>query len=280
MLLLGDEVVGPAPEALIEEARRRQQRRARRRTAVVAIAALLVLLGFGVNQLARGGSGAEATPMPPAMVVARSPTVTYEKIVVQKFVPHLPVEKRTIETWSSSTSPATERQIVTIAGGPRLEIGSGTGQDKVLGALEVNFLYDAATKTIYRTGYYPADRAETKPSLKDIFKRVLASPGARLAGTRLYRGHPVYVIQLRHRGSRVVTFVDKRTYEPMFSEFVTTDLRTVVRTLAFKTMPATQANLALTSLAATHPGARTVLQASLHIKDLYGQAAFLSGQHA
>ena len=206
--------------------------------------------------------------------------MTYEKIVVQKIVPNLPVEQRTIETWSTSTAPLTERQVVTLAGGRRFEIGSGPGQDKVLGALEVNFLYDASTKTIYRTGYYPVEASGTNPSRKSAFKHVLAAPGIRLTGTRLYRGRPVYVLEAKRPGFRETTFVDKRTYEPMFSESAGTDIRTVVRTLAFKTLPATQANLARSSLTAAHPGARTALQASPRIKELYGQAAFLSGDHS
>jgi hypothetical protein len=284
VLLLSDDPTsstGPVPEALIEEARRRQRQRSRRRTAVLAIAAVLVLLGFGINQLARGGGSVHATPFPPATVAAQTPTVTYEKIVVQKIVPNLPVEQRTIETWSTSTPPLTERQIVTLAGGRRFEIGSGPGQDKVLGALEVNFLYDASTKTIYRTGYYPVEASETNRSRgKSAFKHVLAEPGVRLTGTRLYRGRPVYVLEAKRPGFRETTFVDKRTYEPMFSEVVGTDIRTVVRTLAFKSLPATQENLARASLATAHPGVRTVLQASPRIKELYGQAAFLSGDHS
>jgi hypothetical protein len=255
MLLLAD----PEPKALIQEARRRQRQRSRRRTVVVAIASMFVLLGFGINQLARGGSSERATPLTPAAVAADPPTVTYEKIVVQKIVPNLPIEKRTIETWSSSNDPVTERQVVTLAGGPRFEIGSGPGQDKVLGKEEVNYLYEGSTNTIYRTGYYPVGHEGPTMTRKAVFRHVLTEPGVRLAGSRLYRGHPVYVVDAKRSWFRVITFVDKRTYEPMLSEGFSTDLLTIVRTLAFKTLPATQANLALTSLAGAHPGARTVL---------------------
>jgi hypothetical protein len=275
MLLLVD----PRPEALIEEARRRQRHRSRRRTVVVAIASVLVLLGFGINQLARGGGSDQATPALPA-TAPRTPTVTYEKIVIQKIVPDLPVERRTVETWSSSSDPLTERQIVTIAGDGRYEIGSGPGQDKVLGKEEVNYLYNASTGTIYRAGYYPVTGPGTEPSPKAIFKDVLDEPGVRLAGTRTYVGRPVYVVKMRRNGFSATTLVDRRTYEPLYSVGVGTDLRTVYRTLAYKTLPATQANLALTSLTGAHPGARTVLRASPHVKELYGRAAFLSGQHA
>ena len=276
MLFLSD----PQPEALIEEARRRQRHRSRRRTLGVAIASVLVLLGFGINQLARGGGDTQLTPSPPAAAAPQTPIVTYEKVLIRKIVPNLPVEQRTVETWSSSSDPLTERQIVTIDGDGRYEIGSGAGQDKVLGEEEVNYLYDASTRTIYRTGYYPVAGPGTTASPKAVFKDVLDEPGVRLAGTRTYVGRPVYVVKASRNGFSATTLVDKKTYQPLYSVGVGTDLRTVYRTLTFKTLPATQANLALTSLAAEHPGSRTVLQASPHVKDLYGQAAFLSGQHA
>jgi hypothetical protein len=276
MLLLSD----PEPEALIEEARRRQRQRSRRRTVVLTVASVLVLLGFGINQLARGGSSVQATPAPSAPVAPTAPTVTYEKIVVQKIVPLLPVEQKTIETWSSTIDPLTVRQVVTIAGGPTVEIGSGPGQDPVLGKLEMNYLYDRSTNTIYRAGYYLESGSEKTPSPKSIFKQVLDRPGVHLAGSRMYVGRPVYVVKGRDKFFSATTFVDKRTYEPLFSVSIGTDLRFVVRTLAYRTLPATRANLALTSLGGVHPAARTVLHASPQIRELYGEAAFPSGQHA
>jgi hypothetical protein len=56
------EIMDVEPEALIQEARERQLQRARRRNVVLGTAALLVILGFGVNRLAREGGGVQAAP--------------------------------------------------------------------------------------------------------------------------------------------------------------------------------------------------------------------------
>ena len=199
--------------------------------------------------------------------------------MVLKIVPGLPVEKRTVETWSASNSPATNRQVVTIAGGPRLEIGTRPGYGKVLGPEEVNYLYDRATDTVYRTGVF-LDPSVSASTPVQMFKRLLASPGVRLAGSRTYRGRMVYVLQIRSREITGMIYVDKRTYEPMMSDERGTDLHMIVRTLAYKSLPATTANLALTRLPAAHRTAHLVLRASPHIKALYGEAAFPSGDYA
>jgi hypothetical protein len=228
---------------------------------ILGSAAALPVLGLATNAAAR-----------------QAPTVTYEKIVVLKIVPHLPVEKRTIETWSASSAPFTQRQIVTIARGPRLEIGTGPGHDAVLGTEQVNYLYDASTNTIYRTGFLPV-RTGTEPTLEQEFKRVLAEPAVHLAGTRAYQGHDVYVVESRTPTVTGTTYVDELTFEPLLNDVRGTDIRTVVRTLVHKTLPATAANLARTSLTTAHPGAHTRQQAPPEIKQLYGEAAFLSGAH-
>ena len=270
---------GSDPQALIEEARQRHRQRARRRNVVLGITGLLVIAGFGINQLARGGSSVQAATPAAAASAGPAATITYEKIVVLKIVPHLPVEKKTIETWSASNAPSTDRQVVTIAGGPRLEIGAGPAHGKVLGPEQANYLYDASTNTIYRTGYLlvPSHPLLTR---KQMFKRLLAQTGVRLAGSRTYRGRSVYVVDARGpTGEKETVYVDKRTYEPMMSDLSATDLHSIIHTLALKILPATRANLALTSLPTAHPRAHTVLHASPHIKSLYGQAAFPSGDY-
>src|SRR5262249_21639251 len=138
----------------------------------------------GINQLARGGSGVQATPPAAAVPGTTTPTVTYEKIVVLKIVPHLPVEKRTIETWSSSSAPSTFRQVVTIGGGPRLEIGTIPGSRKVLGPERVIFLSARSSTTISPTGVMLAPTDPPPPPPAQPLKRALAEPDTRLAGTR------------------------------------------------------------------------------------------------
>ena len=203
--------------------------------------------------------------------------MTYKKAVFQKFVPHLQVETRTIQAWSASNAPLINRQVVTIAGGPRLEIGSEPAHGKVLGLEQANYLYDASTHTIYRTGYFLAPSPQQTP--ERIFKHVLAEPGVRLTGTRTYLGRNVYVLKLRTPTAKGTAYVDKRTFEPLLNEVTTEYLRTVYRTVVYKTLPANKANVALTSLTTAHPRARTVLHASPHIRELYGEAAFPSGQY-
>ena len=274
MLLLGPE---STPEALIEEARERQRQRSRRRGVVFSIAALLAVAGFGIDQLAGGGSSVGATP-PAAAGAEQKPTVTYEKVVIRRFVPHLPVETTTIETWSAPDG-TTERQVVTNGGGPRIEIGAAPGNDKVLGALRVNYLYDPTTGTIYRAGYEFAP-SQKPPSREQAFKHVLGQPYVHLAGTTSYRGRKVYVLELQDEKAHGTVYVDEHTYEPMMQTVAGTDLRIVARTLAFKILPATPANLGRTSLRTAHPKARIVLHAPPRIRELYGEAAFPPGQHA
>jgi hypothetical protein len=263
---------------LIEEARQRRRQRSRRRKTVVVAAAVLAVLGFGIDQLARGGSSVDAASPSPGAATAPTSSVTYEKIVALKIVPHLPVEKKTIETWSASGAPDVYRQVVTIAGGPRLEIGAAPGYGQVLGPERVGYLYDRASRTIYRTGVtlVPNEKPLTP---EQMFNRALAEPGVRRAGTRTYRGRGVYVLAFRNKDVTGTVYVDKKTYEPMMSDERSADLHIVVRTLAFETLPPTKANLALTSLRTAHPQAHVVLHASPHIKALFGMAAFPSGDY-
>jgi hypothetical protein len=267
------------PEALIEEARQHQRERHHRRRVILGGAALLAVLGFGIDQLAEGGSNVGATP-PEAAGAAQKPqpTVTYQKVVIRRFVPHLRVETTTIETWSAPDG-ISNRQMVRNDDGPRTEIAATPGEDKVLGPLRMDYLYDPATGTIYRAGYMLAPTKKT-PTPEQQFKHALAQPYVHLAGTTTYRGRKVYVLELRDERFHGTMYIDERTYEPMMQTETGPYLRLVVRTLAYKTLPATTANLALTSLPAMHPKARTVLQAPLRIKELYGRAAFPPGQHS
>ena len=168
---------------------------------------------------------------------ARRPRITYEKIVVLKIVPHLPVEKKTFETWSASNAPSTYRQVVTIAGGPRFEIGASSAHGKVLGEEQANYLYDASTNTIYRTGFLIPPLTQP-PTREQRFKLLLATRGVRLAGTRTYRGRTVYVLDAQGSpGIKVTIYVDTRTHEPIMEDETGPDLRVIQHTLAFKVFP-------------------------------------------
>jgi hypothetical protein len=274
------------PELLIEEARQRQRQRARRRATVLVAVGVLAMLGFGIDQLTRGGGSVQAKQSMPATIAADpKPMVIYEKVETVKIVPHLPIERHTVEAWSATNATSTWRGRVTIAGGHSAEIGAGPGHGKVLGAEQITYLYLASTNTIYRTG---ANLVAMGPPIsalpqEPLFRRLIAQPGVHLNGTRALDGHTVYVVRV-HPASPVgapteTLYVDKHTYVPMMSVTTTTDLRVVTRTLAWKALPATKGNLRLTSLAGAHPRANR-LPAPPRIKELFGRAFFLSGESA
>jgi hypothetical protein len=71
-------------------------------------------------------------------------------------------------------------------------------------------------------------------------------------------------------------YIDTATYRPLLVVSSAGGWDTTVRVLDYRTLPATPANLRLTSLATTHPGAR-VRMAPHAIKKLYDQAAQIGG---
>jgi hypothetical protein len=257
------------PQALIEEARQLQRQRARRRTVVIQSAALLVILGFGINQFARGGNSASTAPQQPLTNAAQTPTVTYKKIVSQSFGPHVRIKKQTVQVWSSSATPDVVRAIVTFPGHGhgRYEFGLVYKHDKVYGIPEreiVFYFYDAPTNTIYRIGSTLGTLTPLPPPIQ-ILNQVLAAPFARLEGTRTYQGRAVDVVVIQDPHSAVskqTVYLDKRTHEIVRSDVVFTNNSPLITPLTVldraqqRKLPATKPNLALTSLQAAHPGAR------------------------
>jgi hypothetical protein len=265
------------PQALIEEARRRQRRRARRRNILLGALAALLVAGFGVARLIGGGGAVHAAGPAAAASTSAARTVSYQKTVTRKIVPGLPNETSTTETWSPSNDSSTNRQVVVTAGGKRLEIATTPAHAKILGAEQSSYLFDPSTNTIYRTGYITASAVTPD----EQFEQLLAELGVRVAGTGSYLGRSVYVVEARPAPAGKVTYyIDRHTHAILMSDIRTVDLRLITRTVAYKLLPATKANLALTSLTGTHPGARVVLHASPRIRALYGAAAFPSGNHA
>jgi hypothetical protein len=222
---------------------------------VLAAAAAVVALGLVPISVGAPPS----TPGNPAV-----PTVIYTKTIVQKFAPRLRVETETLETWSASNSPLVSRTVLTIAGGPRFEMGFGLVHDRVLGRAQAFYLYDPSTQTnwLERDGPVP-------PPLEQRFKHFLADSGSPHPGTRMYLGRSVYIVRLQTGTNEQTYYIDKRTFEPLMSDVNEGyDLRTVFRTVIYKTLPATKANLALTSLPTAHPRAKTVLFPTQHMREL------------
>jgi hypothetical protein len=268
---------------------------------VLYAAALLVIVGLGVDKLAEGGA---TQGSPPAAGATPPPTVTYEKIELAKIVPHLAVEKRTIELWSSSATPHLQRAVVSIQGSRRFEVGTALRRDKLLGLLKVAYFYDASTDTIYHAGYLttapdgsprlvvipaplglgssviPAP-AGKQPTPKEFFALISRDPEWHLRGPRAYGGRNVYVAAHLARPSRVrqTIYFDATTDEVVRNEIDTEDLRVVETTVQRTTLPTTNANLSLASLRATHPHAHISVHPPVRIKQLSGDAFYLSGQH-
>jgi hypothetical protein len=257
------------PQALIEEARQRQRQRARRRDAGLTAVALLVIVGLAVGRLVQGGGATRSSAPSASAAPAQTRTVTFKKIVEEKIVPLLPVETRTSEAWST---PAIGRGFVTLSGGRRIEIGITRVHDKVRGLEQVDYLYDPSTNTIYRTGTDPVPPGESRTPEQVYRQEILGQPGFHLAGTRTYRGRRVYVVKAARPNARFMDYVDTRTYQLLLDVGVSTDLRRVERETAYRALPATKATLALASLWAMHPHARTALHAPPRIEQLYEKA--------
>jgi hypothetical protein len=294
VLLLNDDpktATSPDPEALIDEARQLQRQRARRRTIVVQAAALLVILGFGINHFARGGNSASTAPQQPLTNAAQTPTVTYKRIVSQRFGPHVRIEKQTVQVWSSSATPDVVRAIVTFPGHGhgRYEFGLVYKHDKVYGIPEreiVYYFYDAPNNTIYPIGS-TLPNVEPLPPPGQILKQVLATPFARLEGTRTYQGRSVQVVVIQDPHSAVnkqTVYLDKRTHEIVRSDVVFTDNSPLITPLRVldraqqRTLPTTKKNLALTSLQTAHPGARIARVTPARIKKLNGALPYFDSE--
>jgi hypothetical protein len=266
-----------SPELLIEEARQRQRQRARRRTAVLVAVGAFAVLGFGISRIAHGGGADAATRGAAAVAAAPKPTVLYRKIQTVKIVPHLPVERRTVEVWTASNAPLGYRELLKTTGQPSLEIGAAATDDPDLGRLQAVYLYQAADDTIYRTGAElppPQPQSQTRTlSPEQAYRRLIAQPGVQLDRTRSLKGHPVYVIRLPARGDirEFVIYIDQHTFLTIMTVVHATDSTVIKRMLARQTVPATEENLKLTTLTNTHPGAR-IRPATPRIKAIYGRA--------
>jgi hypothetical protein len=242
------------PELLIEEARQRQRRRQKRQTAALLALAGLVILGLGADRIARSGNAPPASKPRGTPIAAHQPGVIYEKVETVVSIPHRPTFRRTGEVWFSPTAPWTYRELVTIAGGPTLEVGAAPGHDPKPPHEILDYLYEAQANAVYETGA-SLEPSAAPPNARTDFRQFLALPGARLEGTRLFDGHKVYAAAV---GSSTL-YVDTATYRPLlFATSLGTSGRVTIRVLAYRTLPATPTNLALTSLARAHAGAARV----------------------
>jgi hypothetical protein len=265
------------PELLFEEARALQRRRQKRQTTALSIAGILVILGVGAYRIVQGDHAARAPRPQPIIAVARRPAVIYEKVETVVSTPHLPMFRRTGQIWFSPRAPGTYRELLTIVGGPTVEVGAAPGHDLKLGNEMIDYLYDAKTTTIYETGAYlePSAPPATPPPRRQAFRHFLLAPGVRLEGTRVLDGHTVYVAVFHsiHRSS-LTRYIDTATHRTLLAVSLADGTRVTTRVLAYRTLPATPTNLDLTSLVRAHSGARVVQTwpPPPRIHQLYGDA--------
>jgi hypothetical protein len=244
---------------------------------VLVAVGVFALLGFGISRIAHGGGADAATRGAAAVAAAPKPTVLYRKIQTVKIVPHLPVERRTIEVWTASNAPLGYRELVKTTGQPSLEIGAAASHDPTLGRLQAVYLYQASNNTIYQTGALlpppPQPQPQTPMSPAQAYRRLIAQPGVHLDRTRSLNGHPVYVIRLPARGDirEFVIYIDQHTFLTIMTVVRATDITLIKRILARQTLPATEENLKLTTLTNAHSGAR-IRPATPRIKAIYGLA--------
>jgi hypothetical protein len=252
----------------------------------------LVTLGLGAYWIAQTGNS--GTPPRPAAtpVVAHQPVVIYEKVETVIAIPHRPAIRRTGQIWFSPGAPSIYRELLTIPGASPLEVGQEPGRDPKIGPEERVYLYDGKANTIYETGAFIAPPPARPPSPRSTFRHLLTQPDVRTAGTRRFEGHTVYVIHVRAPSTATVNasnqivarttttiatmYIDTASYRPLLVVSSAFGWQTTVRVLDYRTLPATLANLRLTSLATTYPGAR-VRMAPQPIKKLYDQAAQIGG---
>jgi hypothetical protein len=263
------------PELLIEEARQRQRRRQRRKLTGLVGVILVSLLGIGISRTIPGDNAASAQNRSTLSAIGVRHAVIYEKVEMVITTPHVPTVRRRGEVWFSTATPWAYRELLEIPGRPLFEVGAATGRDPTLPRLrreQFVYLYDAQTDTIYRTGAYMLTPPQT---LRSLFRQFLAQPGVALVGTRRFDSHEVYVARSFGNTSFGKTsetmYVDTTTYQPLLSVSTSPDFRSTTRILFSRTLPATAANLKLTSLAQSHPRART-RPASPPIDALYGKA--------
>jgi hypothetical protein len=270
------------PELLIEEARALQRRRQRRQTTALSVAGIVVIIGVGAYRIELGDHAAPAPRPRPIAAVARRAVVVYEKVETVVSIPNLPTLRRTGEVWFSPSAPGTYRELLTIAGGPTVEVGARLVHDPRLGAEQLVYLFDAKTNTIYATGAFLVPSAP-RPSPQRAFRHFLAVPGVRLERPRVFEGHTVYaaVEYSTPTGGAVFErlYVDAATYQPLLEVAgFRGATRDAIRVLAYRTLPATPTNLDLTRLARAHPGARVVpWPPPPRVDQLYGEASQLRG---
>jgi hypothetical protein len=249
-------------ESQLEDAIRRHRRRAARRLAVrttaVAVAAFAVALG-GLSVM----PGDDPTAVARAAEALTGPDGTILHIVAAGTWTDAggTTVSAPIESWQDTTPPYDTRRRETRPGGGRIETGSADG---------VAQFYDPRTDTIFSVPWRPkADPpnpngrgAWPDPLAPDFsaaaLREFLESGRAREDGRTVVDGREaIRIVTAVHE---VTLLVDASTYDPIELRLDDPNGPGTSKTIRFRTyerLPATPANRALVSLAASHPGAAT-----------------------
>ena len=211
--------------------------------AVLAVAALSLLVANPWN------SRIDIVQRANAALDIKPGTVLYES--TRRVQTDSSDRRRTVsgmETWRGSDGSF--RALVTPRwGGPRVEIGTGPASRIVPSS------YDPKTNTIQEACSVLRPTADPVAALR----KALASRAVRVDGTTTINDRAVDRIRTDANGARYTLYIDPHTYLPVETistyEFKGHPIRDVSR-FTFDRLPATEANLRLTSLTAEHPNAK------------------------
>jgi hypothetical protein len=217
----------------------RSPRRRRRRSTVLRLAAVVAAvtaLSVGVLSVLPGQE---------TSAVARASAALDGSILHTVVATHTGSSSETTETWQQLSAPYDSREL------GRRELAQNNGYPE---------LYDSRTKTISvvvpGTKLPPPGRPTSEPArLLRVMRSMLSSGEAREQGSITVAGRRA----IRIVADNASLLVDAESYDPIEWTIVSDDgVEQTSRFRTYEVLPATDANLALLSLRAQHPGAKVV----------------------
>lgn len=288
--VLADARVGDYRSRTCEKPRRYGSKRVR-----AFVLAVVVAIAVSLTSVALLGGGPSVLDRASAAISVSPDQVLHERIAFTA-TGGGPLGNNKIgsnEIWIQGASPHRYRLLANRPGVDRRVslFPAHYEQGGTLGSPARIEFYDSRTNTIQRGPFSQPGRLPFDPAT--AIRRSLASGHARVEGKRTVEGKPVIVIQLnslvndsvgwgvRAGGKGTATvLVNPRTYAPVQiafhhvegvsanlgtpyfhrgSNWAETSMTIIERFTAFKRLPATTANLRLTSLTAQHPTARIIV---------------------
>jgi hypothetical protein len=230
--------------------------------AAIALGVLSVLPGDGPSAVARAAAALNPS----------GHTILHTVVLSTRTDPNGSISTGRDETWQQNASPYDQRS-VQIGGNHRREHATANGRPQY---------YDARTNTIYTVPPETELPPETPRPPEELVERLLAdTEGVQrllenmrnlLASGKAREDGRVTVerreaIRIAFSVSRTTLLVDADTYEPIeWDSIYNEGVRLTSRFQTYELLPATEANLALLSLSAQHPGA--TIEPSLEIEGI------------